>query len=124
MNLMLNAIEAMKDTAGELTIKAELGQGGQLLLSVSDTGAGLPSENMEQIFNAFFTTKPQGSGMGLSISRSIVESHGGRLWAADNPTRGARFCFTLPTSGETHDSVVSRDRGGPADGLRANNPVV
>jgi PAS domain S-box-containing protein len=124
MNLMLNAIEAMKDTAGELTIKAELGQGGQLLLSVSDTGAGLRGENMEQIFNAFFTTKPQGSGMGLSISRSIVESHGGRLWAADNPPRGARFCFTLPTSGETRDPVVSEDRFEAADGLPSNDPIV
>jgi PAS domain S-box-containing protein len=123
MNLMLNAIEAMKDTAGELTIKTELAQDGQLLISVSDTGVGLPNEKTEQIFNAFFTTKPQGSGMGLSISRSIVESHGGRLWAADNSPRGARFCFTLPTKSEAHDSVVSGDRTGPADGLQANNPV-
>src|SRR5258708_33660811 len=84
MNLMLNAFEAMEDTAGELTIKTELGQGGQLVSSVSDTGVGLPKEKTEQIFNAFFTTKPEGSGMGLSISRSIVESHGGRLWAANN----------------------------------------
>ena len=124
MNLMLNSIEAMKDTAGELTTKTELGQGGQLLISVSDTGVGLPNENAEQIFSAFFTTKPQGSGMGLSISRSIVESHGGRLWAADNSPRGARFCFTLPTKSEAHDSVVSGDRAGPEDGLDANNPVV
>jgi PAS domain S-box-containing protein len=124
MNLMLNAIEATKDTSGELTIKTELGQGGQLLISVSDTGVGLPHEQTEQIFNAFFTTKPQGSGMGLSISRSIVESHGGRLWAADNSPRGARFCFTLPTNAEVNDSVVSGDRTGPADDLRANNPVV
>ena len=66
MNLMLNAIEAMKDTAGELTIKTEMGQGGPVLISVSDTGVGLPNEKTEQIFNAFFTTKPEGSGMGLS----------------------------------------------------------
>jgi len=124
MNLMLNAIEATKDTSGELTIKTELGQGGQLLISISDTGVGLPHEQTEQIFNAFFTTKPQGSGMGLSISRSIVESHGGRLWAADNSPRGARFCFTLPTNAEVNDSGVSGDRTGPADDLRANNPVV
>jgi ligand-binding sensor domain-containing protein/signal transduction histidine kinase len=104
MNLMLNAIEAMKDTAGELTIKTELGQEGQLLISVSDTGVGLPKEKTEQIFNAFFTTKPEGSGMGLSISRSIVESHGGRMWAANNSPHGARFCFTLPTKAEAHDS--------------------
>jgi PAS domain S-box-containing protein len=124
MNLMLNAIEAMKDTAGDLTIKTELGQGGQLLISVSDTGVGLPNENTEQIFNAFFTTKPQGSGMGLSISRSIVESHGGRLWADDNPPRGARFCFTLRINGETGDQVVPEGRVGSADDLHANNPAV
>ena len=96
MNLMLNAIEAMKDTGGELTIKTELGQEGPLLISVSDTGVGLPDENADEIFNAFFTTKPEGSGMGLAISRSIVESHGGRLWATPSDGRGATFQFTLP----------------------------
>jgi PAS domain S-box-containing protein len=96
MNLMLNGIEAMKDSGGELTVKSEL-QGGQVQLSVSDTGMGLPAEKMDQIFSAFFTTKPQGSGMGLAISRSIVESHGGRLWATANDERGATFHFTLPT---------------------------
>ncbi|HVR22109.1 MAG TPA: ATP-binding protein, partial [Candidatus Polarisedimenticolia bacterium] len=96
MNLMLNAIEAMQDVGGELTVKSQL-QDSQLLLSVSDTGVGLPTENMEQIFSAFFTTKSQGSGMGLAISRSIVESHGGRLWATANDGRGATFHFTLPT---------------------------
>jgi len=96
MNLILNAIEAMKETAGELTIKTELGLGGQLLISVSDTGVGLPDENTDQIFNAFFTTKPQGTGMGLAISRTIIESHGGRLWASVNNGRGATFRLTLP----------------------------
>jgi signal transduction histidine kinase len=124
MNLMLNAIEAMKDTAGELTIKTELGQGGQLLISIIDTGVGLPNGKAEQIFDAFFTTKPQGSGMGLSISRSIVESHGGRLWAADSPPGGARFCFTLPAKAGVDDSIASGDRTGPADGLHSNDPVV
>ena len=126
MNLMLNGIEAMEDmgTGGELTIKSQQGDNRQLLISVGDTGVGLEPEQAEEIFNAFFTTKPQGSGMGLPISRSIVESHGGRLWAADNSPRGARFCFTLPTKAETRDSVVSGDRTGPADGLPANNPVV
>ena len=118
MNLMLNAIEAMKDSGGELKIKTELGQEGSVLISVSDTGVGLPAENINEIFNAFFTTKPEGSGMGLAISRSIVESHGGRLWAIDNPRRGARFCFTLPTKAEAHDSVVLGDRTGTADGSR------
>jgi PAS domain S-box-containing protein len=96
MNLMLNAIEAMKDSGGELTVKSQQ-QGGQLQFAVSDTGVGLPMEKMDQIFSAFFTTKPQGSGMGLAISRSIVESHGGRLWATANDGRGATFHFTLPT---------------------------
>jgi PAS domain S-box-containing protein len=95
MNLMLNAIEAMKDSGGELTVKAEL-QDGQLQFSVSDTGVGLPMEKMDQIFSAFFTTKPQGSGMGLAISRSIVESHGGQLWASANSGGGASFHCTLP----------------------------
>jgi PAS domain S-box-containing protein len=96
MNLMLNAIEAMQDKGGELTVMSQL-QDGQLLFSVSDTGPGLPAGNVDQIFSAFFTTKPQGSGMGLAISRSIVESHGGRLWASANDGQGATFHFTLPT---------------------------
>jgi PAS domain S-box-containing protein len=95
MNLMLNGIEAMKDVGGELTVKSEL-QDGQLQFSVSDTGVGLPTEKMDQIFSAFFTTKPQGSGMGLAISRSIVESHGGHLWASANTEEGTTFYFTLP----------------------------
>src|SRR5437899_1148900 len=99
MNLMLNAIEAMKDSGGELTVKSQL-QDCQLQFLVSDTGVGLPKEKMDQIFSAFFTTKPQGSGMGLSISRSIVESHGGLLWATANDGRGATFHFTLPTAAE------------------------
>jgi signal transduction histidine kinase len=81
MNLMLNGIEAIADSGGELTVNSEL-QDGQLQFSVSDTGVGLPTEKADQIFSAFFTTKPQGSGMELAISRSIVESHGGRLWAS------------------------------------------
>src|ERR1700752_2047031 len=86
MNLMLNGIEAMKDTGGVLTVKTGGGEDGQIEISVHDTGPGLPSCKADQIFDAFFTTKPQGSGMGLAISKSIVESHGGRLWA--NGDRG------------------------------------
>ena len=95
MNLVLNAIEAMKVSGGELTVRSQL-QDSQLLFSVSDTGVGLPAEKTDQIFSAFFTTKPQGSGMGLAISRSIVESHGGQLWASANSGTGATFHFTLP----------------------------
>jgi signal transduction histidine kinase len=100
MNLILNAIEAMKETGGVLTVKTQVGEDGQLLVSVSDTGVGLPKEKTEEIFDTFFTTKPQGSGMGLSISRSIAESHGGRLWAMANNRRGATFHFTLPTAAD------------------------
>jgi PAS domain S-box-containing protein len=126
MNLMMNSIDAVKDVEGtrELTIQSQRGEDGQVLISVSDTGVGLPTQQADQIFNAFFTTKTNGTGMGLRISRSIVESHGGRLWAADNPPRGARFCFTLPARAEVHDSVASGDRTGPADGLPSNDPVV
>jgi PAS domain S-box-containing protein len=98
MNLMLNAIDAIKQRggAGELTVRSRPTPDQQVLISVSDTGVGLPPELADKIFDAFFTTKPQGSGVGLSISRSIVESHGGRLWATANPVRGATFQFTLP----------------------------
>jgi PAS domain S-box-containing protein len=105
MNLMLNAIEAMKDSGGELTLKSQLEPDGQLLFSVSDTGAGLPDGNVDQIFSAFFTTKSKGSGMGLAISRSIVESHGGRIWATANG-QGATFHFTLPAH-VTESALVS-----------------
>jgi PAS domain S-box-containing protein len=97
MNLMVNGMEAMREIGGELSIKSELAEDGQLLISVSDTGVGLPIGKVDEIFNAFFTTKPQGTGMGLAITRSIVESHGGRVWATGNTPRGATFQFTLPS---------------------------
>jgi signal transduction histidine kinase len=102
MNLIINGIEAMKDAdrTRELTIKSRPAETNQVLVSVNDTGVGLPPQEMEEIFDAFFTTKPHGTGMGLRISRSIIESHGGRLWAADNSPRGASFYFTLPSSAE------------------------
>jgi PAS domain S-box-containing protein len=98
MNLMLNGIEAMKDTGGVLTVKSQLGEDGQIEIAVKDTGPGLPLGKADQIFDAFFTTKPQGSGMGLAISKSIVESHGGRIWADGDGGRGATFHFTLPAA--------------------------
>jgi PAS domain S-box-containing protein len=103
MNLIVNGVDAMHDVDAprELIIKSQPVENNELLLSVSDTGVGLPRHQADQIFNAFFTTKPHGTGMGLRISRSIIESHGGRLWAADNSPRGASFCFTLPTKAET-----------------------
>jgi PAS domain S-box-containing protein len=103
MNLMLNAIEAMKDTGGEMTIKARIDSNGLVVTSVSDTGVGLVAENIERIFDPFHTTKPQGTGMGLTITRSIVESYGGRVWANPNQGPGATFHFTLP--GETEAQI-------------------
>jgi PAS domain S-box-containing protein len=99
MNLMLNGIDAMNGTTGkgELTIKSEAADD-QLLISVSDTGVGFPPEQADQIFTSFFTTKVKGTGMGLPISRSIVESHGGRMWATGASGRGAIFQFTLPAT--------------------------
>ncbi len=103
MNLVTNSVDAMKDVEGirELAIKSQRSENEHLLLSISDTGVGLPPQR-DQIFNAFFTTKVYGTGMGLAISRSIVESHGGRLWAGDNPPRGASFHLTIPTTTEAH----------------------
>jgi PAS domain S-box-containing protein len=102
MNLMINGIDAMKDVDGirELAVKSQRAEHEEIVVSVTDIGVGLPSQQAEQIFNAFFTTKPHGTGMGLRISRSLIESHGGRLWAANNSPRGASFCFTLPTKAE------------------------
>jgi PAS domain S-box-containing protein len=105
MNLMINGIDAMKDIDGtrDLIICSQRTEDGLLMVSVSDTGVGLPPQQADRIFSAFFSTKPQGTGMGLRISRSIVESHGGRLWAADNSPRGASFHVTLPIKTEAGD---------------------
>jgi C4-dicarboxylate-specific signal transduction histidine kinase len=105
MNLMVNSIDAMKEVDGarELAVKSQKTEKEEVLVSVSDTGLGLPPQQADQIFNAFFTTKPHGTGMGLRISRSIVESHGGRLWAADNSPRGASFHFALLTKIEAKE---------------------
>ena len=107
MNLMLNSIEAMKsmNMPGKLSIKSQQDDSGQLLISVMDTGVGVQPEKIEQIFNAFFTSKPQGTGMGLAISRSIIESHGGRLSAVSKSESGATFQFTLPIQRNAHLAV-------------------
>jgi C4-dicarboxylate-specific signal transduction histidine kinase len=105
MNLMINSMEAMKaaESRRELMLSSERTSAEQLLISVSDTGVGLPPEGGDQIFKAFFTTKSEGTGMGLAISRSIIESHGGRLWATPCDV-GAQFHFTLPTSSTRSNS--------------------
>jgi len=104
MNLMMNGIDAMKDVDGtrEILVESQPGEDSQVLISVSDTGVGLPPHQKDKIFTAFFTTKTHGTGMGLRISRSIIESHGGRLWAADNSPLGATFQFTLPATTAAH----------------------
>jgi signal transduction histidine kinase len=112
MNLIMNSVDAMKevDQTRELSVQSRRAEDQQLMISVSDTGVGLPSEQTNQIFDAFFTTKSHGLGMGLRISRSIVESHGGRLWATDNFPRGASFSFTLPIPAEALE-----ERAKPSD---------
>jgi signal transduction histidine kinase len=102
MNLIINGIEAMKDAEWkrELAIKSRRAETHQVMVSVNDSGVGLPPQQAAHIFDAFFTTKPHGTGMGLRISQSIIESHGGRLWAADNFPHGASFHFTLSTRTE------------------------
>jgi len=98
LNLMMNGIEAMRrvdDRPRELVIRTQKGDEGQVCVAVQDSGMGLDSANMDQIFDAFYTTKREGMGMGLSISRTIVENHGGRLRAAANKGPGATFEFTL-----------------------------
>ena len=108
MNLMLNGIEAMRGMSppGELTIRSRA-ENGKLLFSVSDTGVGLPTDGVDHIFKAFYTTKPDGTGMGLAISRSIIEEHGGCLWATANSGPGATFHFTLLSEIEVSKSASS-----------------
>jgi len=99
LNLIMNGMDAMRGTTGppkEILISSQKGTSMEILIRVEDCGVGLSSELAKQIFNPFFTTKPQGIGMGLSISRSIVESHQGRLWAVPRPSGGAIFQFTIP----------------------------
>jgi signal transduction histidine kinase len=104
MNLMLNGIEAMKAKSGELHVSSKRTEDDRLLISVVDSGVGLPRNEPERIFEAFFTTKPEGTGMGLSISRKIIEAHGGSLWASANTGPGSTFQFVLPTR---DDSLIS-----------------
>jgi signal transduction histidine kinase len=100
MNLLINGIQAMAavaDRPRELLVRSQQGEGDHVLIEVQDTGVGIAPENMNQLFNAFFTTKQNGMGMGLSICRSIIEAHGGRIWASGNAGPGATFHFTLPS---------------------------
>jgi two-component system sensor kinase FixL len=111
LNLMLNAFDAMKDCpAGERRVVLRLELSGKALIqaAVIDRGTGLSGDKLDKIFQPFFTTKGEGLGMGLSICRSIIESHGGNLWAENNPDRGASFFFTLPLA-KSDEGRASRD---------------
>jgi signal transduction histidine kinase len=115
MNLMLNGIEAMKDTGGVLTVKSQLGENGQIEISVKDTRRGLPADKVDQIFDAFFTTKLQGSGMGLAICKSIVESQGGRIWANGDGGRDVPLHLAIGCRGNklSRGCRVIRHSAGP-----------
>ena len=104
INLVINAIQAMAsvtDRPHNLLIRSQQHEAGHVLVAVADSGVGIETKNVNQLFTAFFTTKPSGLGMGLSICRSIIEAHGGQVSAANNPGPGATFQFTLPSSGES-----------------------
>jgi len=99
LNLMMNAIEAMSGAGEgprELLVRSGTDELQGVLVSVRDSGPGLDSKSLARLFEPFYTTKPQGMGMGLAICRSIIEAHGGRLWATTNAPHGAVFQFTLP----------------------------
>jgi signal transduction histidine kinase len=103
LNLILNAVEAMSgssETPRELLIRTEQDGPDSVLVAVQDSGSGLQPESLDRLFEAFYTTKPSGMGIGLSICRSIIEAHSGRVWATRNLTRGAAFQFTLPRQRE------------------------
>jgi signal transduction histidine kinase len=117
LNLLLNASDAMSgvdDRPRQLVIRTEPEGGKRVRLSVQDVGVGLNSESMDQLFQAFYTTKPEGMGMGLSISRSIIENHQGRLWATPNDGPGATFAFSIPRSPEDVTGVERRTAAAPA----------
>jgi len=101
LNLIINAVQAMSEGTRELRIGTGTDASGGVLVAVQDSGPGLPPENFDRLFEAFYTTKPDGLGMGLSICRSIIEAHEGRLWATADVSRGAIFQFTLPASPES-----------------------
>jgi len=109
LNLLLNAFDALRNSPADersVAVQADLDGTNMLKVAVRDRGTGLSGE-FAQIFQPFYTTKPDGLGMGLSITRSIVEAHGGRLWAENNGDRGATFYFTLPTSFVSHSLTAA-----------------
>ena len=112
LNLLMNAVEATSAAAEspKEVLVTSRNEASQVIVAVQDSGVGIDPENLNQLFNPFFTTKPHGMGMGLAISRSTIQSHGGRLWAANNSPHGACFSFTLPIP-----SGVPEQRSKPSD---------
>jgi signal transduction histidine kinase len=109
LNLVMNGIDAMKvvtDRPRELVIKSQPHEPEEVLVAVQDSGIGVDQQNMARLFEPFYTTKPEGMGMGLRISRSIIEAHGGRLWATPNPGPGITVQFTLPINDQPAGSVA------------------
>jgi two-component system sensor kinase FixL len=96
----MDAIDSANSSKRSILVRAECLQEREVVVIVSDTGPGIPSGDLALIFDPFFTTKASGMGIGLSVSRTIVEAHGGRIWAENNSTEGCTFCFTLPTEGK------------------------
>ena len=127
INLMINGIEAMTpvaDRTRELVIRSRPHDGNQVLVTVEDAGIGIDAANIDQLYDAFFTTKPGGMGMGLSISRSIILGHGGQLWATPNPTHGAAFHFSVPvmaTSAAVVEAAVPGERTRRANSEHAHS---
>jgi signal transduction histidine kinase len=114
LNLILNAVEAMslvKKGVRELAIITEQQKAGGVLVAVRDSGPGIDSKRLDRIFDAFYTTKSGGLGMGLSICRSIIDAHGGRLWASANAPRGAIFQFTLPSADDKLMNTLRSSEG-------------
>jgi signal transduction histidine kinase len=127
LNLILNAVEAMSSAmkgARELSISTEPHQSGGVLVAVRDSGPGIDPEHLDRVFDAFYTTKSSGVGMGLSICRSIINAHGGRLWADANPSGGAVFQFTLPSAGNelTNPRPADHEIGEPNGGTLRDAP--
>jgi signal transduction histidine kinase len=122
LNLLRNASDAMSDVEDrprQLTIRTERDEGDRVRLSVQDAGTGFEPDSMNRLFEAFYTTKSDGMGMGLSVSRSIIENHHGRLWAQPNDGPGATFSFSIPCGAKAGVDAASHERNAVIDQKRA-----
>jgi signal transduction histidine kinase len=119
LNLLLNALDAMADMsdARKLTVRTDLDENGYVVIAVSDAGSGITPDQMPRLFDPFFSTKKEGMGLGLPIARSLVEAHGGRIWAENAPGRGATFQFTLPAGVQQPGKESSATQRAPLEEL-------